>query len=213
MGREFLDVFDKWASYYDDTVTGADDEYREVFKNYPSILEQVASLAYGSVLEFGTGTGNLTEKLIKKGYKVTGIEPSAAMRKIALKKLKGKATILDGDFLNFRVSYSFNSIVSTYAFHHLTDKEKAEAVALYGKLLKRGGKIVLADTMYPTNKEYTQAIEDAKAAGFLNLAKDLQTEFYTTIPYLQEIFTGNKFSAVFQRCNDFVWIINAVKTE
>ena len=33
-----------------------------------------------------------------------------------------------------------------------------------------------------------RAIQDAKDAGFHNLAKDLQTEYYPTIPFLEKVF-------------------------
>jgi putative AdoMet-dependent methyltransferase len=213
VGREFLDVFESWASSYDDTVLGVDVEYFEVFRNYQSILEQVSLLSQGHVLEFGAGTGNLTEKLLKRGLTVTAIEPSQAMRKIFQTKLLGNpnVVILDGDFLDFPVPNCLDTIVSTYAFHHLTDEEKAEAISMYRKLLRRGGKIVFADTMYPSKSKYHQAIENAKAAKFLALAKDLQTEYYTTIPFLQEVVKANDFHATFRQCNHFVWIMEAVK--
>lgn len=211
MGREFIELFETWAASYDDTVAGADIEYREVFKGYQSILDQVADLSYGHVVEFGAGTGNLTEKLVSKGYIVTAIEPSQAMREIALKKLNEKVNILDGDFLAFPPIESIDTIVSTFAFHHLTDKEKAKAITKYAKLLKTGGKIIFADTMYLSDEKYKQAIEDAKSANYLALVKDLQTEYYSTIPYLQKILKKNGFNVTFYRCNDFVWIMNAVK--
>ena len=213
MGREFLDVFELWASSYDDTVLGVDIEYREVFRNYQPILEQVSLLSHGHVLEFGAGTGNLTEKLLNKGHTVTAIEPSKAMRGIAKTKLSGNpnVSILDGDFLTFEVPHHVDTIVSTYAFHHLTDEEKAEAISRYRKLLKTGGKIVFADTMYKSEAAYQQAIEEAKEANLINLAKDLETEFYTTISYLQKIVEVNDFVVTFRQCNNFVWIMEAVK--
>jgi putative AdoMet-dependent methyltransferase len=213
MGREFLDVFELWASSYDDTVSGVDVEYREVFRNYQPILEQVSLLSQGHVLEFGAGTGNLTEKLLNRGHKVTAIEPSKSMREIAKTKLfdHPNVSILDGDFLTFEVPYCVDTIVSTYAFHHLTDEEKAEAISRYRKLLKTGGKIVFADTMFKSKSAYQQAIEDAKEVNLLNLAKDLETEYYTTISYLQNIVEVNDFFVIFRQCNHFVWIMEAVK--
>lgn len=211
MGREFLDVFDEWASSYDSTVGGNTIEYREVFRGYKSILEAVAELSQGDVLEFGVGTGNLTEILLKKGRKVTGIEPSPAMKKIADEKLKGQININDGDFLNYPEPSSVDTIVSTYAFHHLTDKEKEIAISQYKQILKAGGKIVFADTMFPSKKAYLQAIEDAKRAGFFTLADDLRSEYYTTIPNLLEMFEKNHFTVEFNRCNQFVWILDATK--
>ncbi|TCN26064.1 class I SAM-dependent methyltransferase [Mesobacillus foraminis] len=210
MGREFLNVFDEWASSYDSTVGGNTIEYQEVFRGYQSILETVAERSFGHVLEFGAGTGNLTDLLLRNGNKVTGIEPSPAMRKIAEGKLKGKMNLLDGDFLNYPDSLSFDTIVSTYAFHHLTDFEKNKAIAQYKVILKAGGRIVFADTMFQTKDDYNQAIKDAKLAGFPNLAKDLETEYYTTIPVLRELFEKNDYKVTFSRRNRYVWILEAV---
>lgn len=211
MGREFLDVFEQWADSYDDTVVGHDAEYKEVFLNYDGILDEVANRSKGHVVEFGVGTGNLTRKILNRGLTVTGIEPSAPMRKIAEEKLNGKAEVLDGDFMVFPAVKNPETFVSTYAFHHLTDSEKSQAIALYGKLLFNGGKIVFADTMYESEEDYKKAILDAQEKGFHNLAKDLQTEYYTTIPVLKGIMESNGFSVTFTRCNDFVWLMEGVK--
>ena len=86
MGREFLHVFEEWANTYDNTVMGNDLEYREVFRNYESILQEVVNLVVGKVLEFGAGTGNLTEKLSAQGYDVIAVEPSKSMRAVAKDK-------------------------------------------------------------------------------------------------------------------------------
>ncbi|WP_059171225.1 class I SAM-dependent methyltransferase [Bacillus sp. FJAT-27445] len=211
MGREFLDLFEVWAESYDDSVEGHDKEYEEVFKHYSRILDAVADKASGHVIEFGSGTGNLTSRLLARGLKVTGIEPSPAMRKIAESKLLGKAQILDGDFLSFPELDNPFTLVSTYAFHHLTDEEKREAIALYGKILPNGGKIVFADTMYESSEAFKDAIRDAKEKGFQNLAADLEREYYTTIPVLKAILEENGFHASFSRCNDFVWLMEGEK--
>ncbi len=47
------------------------------------ILEDVVNKSFGNVLEFGVGTGNLTNKLLLAGRTVYGIEPSREMRMIA----------------------------------------------------------------------------------------------------------------------------------
>ncbi|MFJ8067822.1 class I SAM-dependent DNA methyltransferase [Peribacillus sp. NPDC096447] len=211
MGREFIDLFEEWSKSYDDTVSGHDIEYQEVFKHYDRILDSVTDRAHGHVLEFGVGTGNLTERLLRKGLKVSGIEPSPAMREIAVSKLRGKTEIADGDFIDFPKPEQVDSIVSTYAFHHLTDEEKEKAIANYGKLLNTGGKIVFADTMYQSREAHERAIQDARQAGFHNLANDLQTEYYTTIPFLEKVLEANGYKVNFERCNQFVWIMEAEK--
>lgn len=210
MGREFLPIFEEWANTYDDTVMGNDLEYREVFRNYERILQEVVNLAVGKVLEFGAGTGNLTEKLSAQGYEVTAVEPSKSMRAVAENK-QINATFVDGDFLQFPVMNHVDTIVSTYAFHHLTDEEKRMAVKEYGKLLSKGGRIVFADTMFENKDVYEKTIEEAVTAGYMKLAEDIQTEYYSTIPYFTHIFEENGFSVTFKRCNQFVWIIEAIK--
>lgn len=211
MGREFIELFENWAEYYDDTVSGHDEEYREVFKGYEQILDRVANRTHGQVLEFGVGTGNLTERLLKAGLQVTGIEPSTAMREQAIAKLRGQTDIVDGDFLDFPIEKQVDTFVSTYAFHHLTDEEKQKAIGNYSKMLHRGGKIVFADTMYPSKNDHQRAIQEAIDAGFLNLATDLASEYYTTIPFLQKAFEEHGFAVSFDRCNQFVWIVEAEK--
>ncbi len=213
MGREFLEVFEGWANSYDQTVTGHDVEYREVFLRYEDILNDVVRKSGLSVLEFGVGTGNLTQKLLDENKKVYGVEPSEPMREIALEKLQNYSlTIEDGDFNVFnKPADKIDTIVSTYAFHHLNDSEKNQAFSQYSNILKKGGKIVFADTMFENKEEYTMTIQSATQNGFLNLAKDLETEYYTTIPVLQENAERNGFTVEFTRFNHFVWVMEATK--
>lgn len=211
MGLEFLDVFEHWAVSYDESVSGHNREYKDVFTGYEQILESVTALSKGNVLEFGVGTGNLTKKLLDSGLRVTGIEPSVPMRGIAEAKLGTKAKILEGDFLHFPEIIDIDTIVSTYAFHHLTDEEKDEAIAKYGKVLSKGGRIVFADTMFESVEDYKNAIVKAREEGFHNLAKDLETEYYTTIPILTRILEKSGFTVSFKQFNDFVWLMEGEK--
>ena len=210
MGREFLDIFEEWASTYDSSLTD-NEEYQEVFHNYDYILSEVAKRSIGHVVEFGAGTGNLTLKLIEQGLKVIGIEPSLAMRKHAKDKIGPLANIMDGDFLNFEIGIQPDTFTSTYAFHHLTDQEKAEAIMRYSNLLSTGGKIVFADTMFESKAAYYDAIQHALEKGYTNLAEDLEREHYSEIPILENMLLANGLSTSFKKVNDYVWIMEAVK--
>ncbi len=211
MGREFIDLFERWADSYDTTVSGQDEEYRDVFKGYDGILSAVAHASSGHVLEFGVGTGNLTSVLLKRGLTVTGVEPSKAMREKASERLPS-LTIHDGDFMNFpNLAQPVQTIVSTYAFHHLTDSEKEMAIHNYSQLLTQNDKIVFADTAFKDENAKLQMHEKVKAKGFLNLLQDLQTEYYTTIPVLEELFQKHGFQVAFTQLNEFVWLMEAIK--
>jgi putative AdoMet-dependent methyltransferase len=211
MGVEFIPLFDEWADNYDKDVAGANGEYEEVFADYDHILQTVANDANGVVLEFGVGTGNLTEKLLARGLVVYGIEPAKLMRKAAKKKLPS-LSLFEGDFLSFSVPIDkADTIVSTYAFHHLNDGEKEQALIHYYKLLNEKGKILFADTIFESKESKEQAISQAKSRNYTKLADDLMTEHYTTVPILKEMMERIGFDVCFQQMNRFVWIIHAVK--
>ncbi len=211
MGREFLDVFEEWAEYYDESVSGHDIQYAEAFRRYDEILQTVAEKSGTSVLEFGVGTGNLTKKLFDLQKQVYGIEPSKAMLDIAVRKLDNSIHIEEGDFLHFFIDTQIDTIVSTYAFHHLTDEEKYLAIEKYRQLLPTHGKIIFADTMFKDKQSFQEAIQEAEEMGYRDLAEDLRREYYTTVPILQEIFYANGFRTNFTQMNLFVWIVEAIK--
>jgi len=211
MGREFVEIFDEWVDTYDDSVNGKDEEYREVFAGYDDILQKVADEAVGLTVEFGIGTGNLTEKLLSKGLRVIGVEPNGAMRNKTQTRFPDME-IVDGDFSDFTLPKEpIDTLVSTYAFHHLTDEEKKEAVKHYSTILSDNGQVVFADTIFKDNEARLQQWEKVGKLGYLNLLEDLQREYYTTVPVMTEIFEDAGFSISFTQLNDYVWLIHAKK--
>ncbi|WNF24657.1 methyltransferase domain-containing protein [Mesobacillus jeotgali] len=211
MGREFIPLFDDWAEFYENTVSGLDIEYREVFENYDKILETVAIKSNNTVLEFGVGTGNLTEKLISLGRVVYGVEPSKVMREKTKERFKD-LHLYDGDFLNFpELRGKVDSIVSTYAFHHLTDEEKDTALKLYSTLLGDQGKIVFADTAFVNEEHREEQHRIVKEQGYENLFADLKREYYTTLEILERLFEKNGFQVSFEKMNSYVWLMEAVR--
>lgn len=211
MGREFIDLFDEWAEDYDETVKGHDKEYEEVFSNYEDILNHVANHAKGTVLEFGVGTGNLTEKLLYNQHKVYGVEPSEMMREKAKEKFPN-LDLYDGDFLQFPdFKNEIETIVSSYAFHHLTDQEKDDAVSRYSQMLSKGGKIVFADTLYEDELKKQELFEWVSQQGFHNLLHDLKTEYYPLKETMETLFKKYHFRIEFKQLNRYVWLMVAEK--
>lgn len=210
MGREFVEIFDEWVHTYDESVGGKDKEYEDVFKGYEEILQIVADKAVSPVVEFGTGTGNLLNKLLERQLYVVGVEPNEAMRKAAGEKYPS-ANIIDGDFLEYEPAVRPMSFVSTYAFHHLTDAEKAQAVRQYAAELPEGGKVVFADTVFESAEAKAERIRYETERGFVNLVEDLNREYYTTIPVMRNIFEEAGFAVELTQMNAYVWLIEAIK--
>ncbi|MEC3882145.1 class I SAM-dependent methyltransferase [Halobacillus sp. HZG1] len=213
MGMEFVDLFNQWASSYDDTVAGKDPEYREVFEGYDEMLKRLAELSVSPVMEFGVGTANLTRKVIDQNKVVLGIEPSSEMRRIAKVKCP-EAAIYDGNFLEYpELLTPIRSIISSFAFHHLTTSEKVEAIQSFRNRLEDEGEVVFIDTIFKDEEHKQQLIKAAEKQGFLNLAQDLQEEYYPFLEELREMFVLNGFEVTFEQLNKYAWLIQAKKGE
>lgn len=210
MGREFVDIFDDWVHSYDASVSGEDPEYRDVFDKYDEILSAVAAKSFGTIVEFGTGTGNLTAKLIDAGHSVIGIEPNDAMRAVTAKRFP-ELLILNGDLMAFDLPNTVDTFVSSYVFHHLKDTEKEDALSRYANLLSAGGKVVFADTVFTSEEAKQAQISKERARGYNNVADDLEREYYTTIPNLSQAFEKAGFDVQFEQMNDYVWLMDATK--
>lgn len=209
----FTNLFDEWSTHYDETITQKDGEYVDVFENYEQILEQsiaALDLPKGStVLDIGSGTGNLAYTALKQGYRPIGLEPNEKMRALSLQKYP-LIPVESGSFLTIPFEdHSLDAIVSSYAFHHLSDAEKADAIALMKTKLRPNGKIIIADTMYTSVEESTKLLEEARTNKFTHLVDDLNSEFYTTHAVLRKAFEDAGFTVSFKQMNKFVWIASA----
>lgn len=213
MGLEFMPIFKEWAHAYDDEVNGRNQEYQEVFENYWLILAEIVKASGTHILEFGSGTGNLTEELLAAGKFVYPVEPSLEMRRVAKKKPALKNTkFVAGDMEDFPLpAKRIDTIVSNLVFHHLDATEKKRVIAKYNRLLPLNGNIVFGDTMFLSKASFDTIVTAEKAKGNQNLVADLQREYYPLIPELETIFQENGFQTNYQQMNRFVWLVKAVK--
>jgi ubiquinone/menaquinone biosynthesis C-methylase UbiE len=147
-----------------------------------------------SVLDVGCGTGEVTllAKTRAKAGKVYGIDPAPEMITVARRKATRKK--LDIDFrvgviesLPFPDS-SIDVVTSSLMMHHLPEDLKVRGLAEIYRVLKPGGRLLIADFMRPTgsflnhifiaftrHRGLKSGIEDIqkllKAAGFGQIAQ------------------------------------------
>lgn len=207
MGLQFLDVFKEWATQYDEAVTGRDPQYADVFAGYDDMLDDVVEQLVGTVMEFGVGTGNLSAKIIAR-HQLVPIEPSPEMREVAERKLG--INVQEGDFLNFPTDEAVDTVVSTYAFHHLTDEEKREAIERYATAFDTP-RFVLLDTMFESSEARQQIIDWASARGYVDLVEDLNREFYPWTQTIRSMLEENGYRVDMTQKNKFVWLVVATK--
>ena len=109
------------------------------------------------LLDIGCGTGLLIEEAVKSGAEATGIDISAEMLKIAQKKIdsnnfKDKTSVYNAGVSEIGTLFepgSFDLIVSTLVFSEFYSEERSLALRQIKRLLKPGGKLVIAVEVEP----------------------------------------------------------------
>ena len=147
-------AFVRWAPYYDlavhVTALGQAGRLRKI------TVDQALIKPGDHVLDIGCGTGEVTllAKARAKNGKVYGIDPSPEMLAIARRKAASKKLEID-----FRVGVieslafpdtSIDVVTSSLMMHHLPERLKARGLAEIYRVLKPGGRLLIADFMRPT---------------------------------------------------------------
>lgn len=130
--------FDHGAAKYDKRLTQF-----WMKKFYKPALHEIKT--EGSILDVSCGTGNLLLELSKRSHKdLHGIDYSQQMVEVAQAKLKENATIQKADVhhLPFKEN-SFDYVISTEAFHHYYDQQKALQELV--RVTKKMGKVIICD--------------------------------------------------------------------
>jgi putative AdoMet-dependent methyltransferase len=145
------DEFNKWAPTYNiDILSGG-----FPFTGYESTLDKIVTVSIiepgMQILDLGVGTGNLTERFLASGCKVTGLDFSSEMLSIAKSKYP-TAKYLQADLRSepsqFISGVKFDRIVSAYTFHHFSLPEKYLLLRKFMPFLLEHGFFVIGDIAF-----------------------------------------------------------------
>lgn len=188
--------FDLWADGYDQSVSLSEEANEYPFAGYKKVLEtiyrQIRNGAGKRILDIGFGTGILTNKLYIEGYSICGIDFSQKMIEIARQKMPG-AELIRFDFARGLPACfenrEFDSIVCTYAIHHLNDSQKISLMEKLASHLSQNGKLMIGDVAFETTGE----MERCKAQSGSDWDED---ERYPVAEVLQKAFPELKFEKI-----------------
>jgi 2-polyprenyl-3-methyl-5-hydroxy-6-metoxy-1,4-benzoquinol methylase len=127
----------------------------------PSGLQKVTAVVLAAaevrqgdrIVDLGCGTGQLSIPLAERGAQILAIDVSAPM----IDRLRAHASergLTDVAALALPIedlslpAGSVDLVVTSYAFHHLRDADKARVVAAASTWLRPGGRLIVADMMF-----------------------------------------------------------------
>lgn len=151
--------FNDWAPTYDADVAWAEQNNLYPFAGYTRLLQMVTArtLAHpgNSVLDLGCGTAQLTWRLYEMGKHITAIDFSAEMLRQAKEKMP-QSCLIQHDFVlglpPTLAKENFDTILSTYAFHHVPDAQKPALLRELISRLQPNGQILIGDVAFVTRE-------------------------------------------------------------
>lgn len=201
--------FDRLAETYDRSVANRRSRGYQPHENYEQVLSTAASLVSHCklVCEVGIGTGNLAARLVKQGISVIGVDQSRQMLLRARQKLP-RVELREGNFLALPLEdHQVDAVVTTYALHHLTDKDKQQAIDEMVRVVKPGGRIVIGDNMFLDENARAREREQLLSAGLEEIWEEIQDEYLTTAAFLSELLRQHGYQVKYRQMAHYTFIV------
>lgn len=211
MRSRYVDEFnhDEDAPGYDADVRNEADPIRA---GYAALLPWVAANAAvdveSTILELGSGTGNLTRQLAT-ARKVICVDVSAEMTRIARGKLggQGNAEWVACDFLEYfdQPGPVLDACVSTYSIHHLTPEERGSLFRRIAERMRPDGRLAVGDLMFESPAARGEILAQYARTGRSELAEGIEEEFFWNLEDDLRVLCDCGFAVEAKRFSELSW--------
>jgi putative AdoMet-dependent methyltransferase len=202
--------FDQQALTHDERVLHNDNEYKGYEEVLDLTLQWVKPRVGEKGLDLGTGTGNLARLFLQKGIHMAGVDQSKEM----MKQCQSKHPQMDmklGNFLTIPyMDNQFDFVVTSFAFHHITNDQQLLALDEMRRVLKSHGRICIADLMFENESAKEQYMHECTASGRTDLLTSMQDQHYAICSSLLSWFDDNGYITKHAKLNDLLYIVYAV---
>lgn len=135
-------VFGKYAEFYDTLYQ--DKEYKKECDFLEKVFRKYSSRKIQTILDLGCGTASHDILLANKGYRVSGVDKSSEMLKIARRKVGQERLKIDlhrGNIQAIRLRRKFDAVISMFNVmgYQTTDKTFKKVLLTAKNHLKKGG--------------------------------------------------------------------------
>lgn len=172
---------------------------RDIKQETGNIIKLLGIGPEDTVVEFGTGTGELALEVAQHCKRVIAIDVSDNMLEYAKQKSRERKIrnidFKQGGFLTYKHSgMPVNIVITQLALHHLPDFWKLVALKRIFNMLKEGGTLYIRDTVYSFDIDdykqfFNQWISGTLISAGKELAEDIETavrEEFSTCDWIME---------------------------
>lgn len=141
-------------SYYDALSRDYATTIRQLVPRYDEMIDHVVSglgdLATGTLFDIGTGTGEVSERVLLAAPKlrIVAIDGAVEMSRMAAERLAGfgdRARVIHADVTEFVPEQRFDAVVTSIVLHNLPPRVKRRTLRSILGWLVAGGRFIWAD--------------------------------------------------------------------
>lgn len=206
---------DEDASAYDTDVRDTSDP---IWEGYADALPWVAAEARvgedSLVLELGSGTGNLTERL-GRAREIVCVDVSSHMIRIAREKVgaRGDVRWAQADLLEYFdvPGPQVDVVVSNYAIHHLMPDERRTLFDHLAARMRSGARFAFGDLMFASPSARREILAGYRRTGRGELADEIEDEFFWDVESDLEALRIRGFELRARRFSELGWGMSGIR--